>query len=291
MIALGKFVFFNVLLGLSDVSTDLATFFNLAHEDHPLWAALTAAWMATPFCVNAITFLLRVIGARCNKKAMGYASNGEFLLGFYEEVVIHVPFVSSVHNLWRAKLLYNLNYGRPNYRMRDSAKVEQILVAAGKGSYSESMYEAGPQSVTQVFIVLSTGRISSTQIFSLVTSVLSLSWGASRSFLIMRTPDQADPDPELMTVALRIWPRMLALIGSRFYKINIILNELRFRFDWSHCAVSSKNLEPVLGNHCYQPGHPGHHRRSQRRVCLRRRPLQLPWNLRRASEDHKGRKE
>ena len=81
---------------------------------------------------------------------MGYASNREFLLGFYEEVVIHVPFVSSVHNLWRAKLLYNLNYGRPNYRMRDSAKVELILVAAGKGSYSESMYEAGPQSVTQV---------------------------------------------------------------------------------------------------------------------------------------------
>ena len=94
--------------------------------------------------------LCRVIGARCNKKAMGYASNREFLLGFYEEVVIHVPFVSSVHNLWRAKLLYDLNYGRPNYRMRDSAKVEQILVAAGKGSYSESMYEAGPQSVTQV---------------------------------------------------------------------------------------------------------------------------------------------
>ena len=37
-----------------------------------------------------------------------------------------------------------------DFRMRDSAKVEKILVAAGKGSYSESMYEAGPQSVTQV---------------------------------------------------------------------------------------------------------------------------------------------
>ena len=63
MIALGKFVFFNVVLGLSDVSTDLATFFNLSREDHPLWAALTAAWMATPFCVNAITFLLRLDNA------------------------------------------------------------------------------------------------------------------------------------------------------------------------------------------------------------------------------------
>ena len=44
----------------------------------------------------------------------------------------------------------DLNYGMANFRMRDSKEVQEILVAAGKGSYSESMYEAGPQSVTQV---------------------------------------------------------------------------------------------------------------------------------------------
>ena len=44
----------------------------------------------------------------------------------------------------------NLSIYNPDFRMRDSAEVEKILVAAGKGSYSESMYEAGPQSVTQV---------------------------------------------------------------------------------------------------------------------------------------------
>ena len=44
----------------------------------------------------------------------------------------------------------DLNFGNQNFRMRDSAKVQEILIAAGKGSYSESMYEAGPQSVTQV---------------------------------------------------------------------------------------------------------------------------------------------
>ena len=45
---------------------------------------------------------------------------------------------------------WNLLIFTPDFRMRDSAEVEKILVAAGKGSYSESMYEAGPQSVTQV---------------------------------------------------------------------------------------------------------------------------------------------
>ena len=59
MIALCKFIFFNVILGLSDVSTDLATFFDLSNEEHPLWAALTASWMTTPFCIHAVIFLAR----------------------------------------------------------------------------------------------------------------------------------------------------------------------------------------------------------------------------------------
>ena len=59
MIPLCKFVFFNVILGLSDVSTDLATFFDLSNDDHPLWAALTASWMTTPFCIHAVIFLIK----------------------------------------------------------------------------------------------------------------------------------------------------------------------------------------------------------------------------------------
>ena len=94
--------------------------------------------------------VFRIIGAKGKKEAMGYTSYAEFALGFYNEVVVHLPFISSVHNIWRAKQLFDLNFGFSNFRMRDSAKVEQILVAAGKGSNSESMYEAGPQSVTQV---------------------------------------------------------------------------------------------------------------------------------------------
>ena len=59
--------------------------------------------------------------------------------------------------------------------------------------------------------MLSTGQYTNTQLFSLVTSVLSLSWGAARSFLIMRPADKADPDPDVMTVLLRIWPYMLVV--------------------------------------------------------------------------------
>ena len=41
-----------------------------------------------------------------------------------------------MHNLWRAKLLYDLNYGQPNFRSRDSKEVQEIISEAGKGSYA-----------------------------------------------------------------------------------------------------------------------------------------------------------
>ena len=83
-------------------------------------------------------------------RQIGYDSYGELILCFYNEAATHLPFVLAVHNLWRAKQLMDLNYGMRNFKMRDSAKVEKILLEAGRGSQAESVYEAGPQSVTQV---------------------------------------------------------------------------------------------------------------------------------------------
>ena len=96
------------------------------------------------------SLLFRVTKTKWKTGSTEYDTFGAFTLGFYEEAATHLPFVMAVHNLWRAKLLYSLNYGQPSFRSRDSKKVQKILYEAGKGSYAESMYEAGPQSVTQV---------------------------------------------------------------------------------------------------------------------------------------------
>ena len=63
--------------------------------------------------------------------------------------------------------------------------------------------------------MLSTGTPTATQGISLVSSVLSLSWGASRTFMMLRPSDKADADPELITVSLRIWPYVLEQFGSK----------------------------------------------------------------------------
>ena len=59
MLAVLKFTFFNVILGLTDVLTDLSTFFFLLAEDHVLWALLTAQWMLMPFLIHAFDFIVR----------------------------------------------------------------------------------------------------------------------------------------------------------------------------------------------------------------------------------------
>ena len=42
----------------------------------------------------------------------------------------------TMHNLWRAKLLYDLHYGQPNFRSRNTKEVQEIISEAGKGSYA-----------------------------------------------------------------------------------------------------------------------------------------------------------
>ena len=86
-----------------------------------------------------------------------YKTYGELARGFYSEAATHLPFVLPIHNLWRAKRLNDINYGKRTFRMRDSKEVENIFSEAGKGSAAESTYEAGPQSVTQVPKNCSTG--------------------------------------------------------------------------------------------------------------------------------------
>ena len=61
MFAILKFTFFNVILGLADILTDLITFLFLLDEGHFAWALLTAQWIVMPFLVNASDFLLRYI--------------------------------------------------------------------------------------------------------------------------------------------------------------------------------------------------------------------------------------
>ena len=206
-----RFVIFNVVLPTTDVVTDFLGFLTLL-PDHPRWASIVLTWMFTSFCVHSVLFFIKKIARnlkdqknwgnfaiylyRERAQLLSTKTIRKFVWEFCREAGIHLPGVNTIHNLWRAKRLHELKYGMKDFKMRNHKEVEEILAEAGRCSHGESMYEAGPQSVTQVslnqyhgfkfisllqlVIVLSTGQWSYVQLVSFSTSVLSLSWGASR---------------------------------------------------------------------------------------------------------------
>ena len=145
MLPLLPFLFFNVALSLLDVGTDWFTFLELL-VDNPRWAFLTLTWTVMPFLVRTAFFAYKKATGR-GKTCTTWA---ELMREFYKEAGAHLPFVSSLHNLWRAKRLRELKFGTKEFKMRDHKEVEKLLDEAGRCSQGESNYEAGPQSVTQV---------------------------------------------------------------------------------------------------------------------------------------------
>ena len=121
--------------------------------DTPILFILHMIWFETKRFIWQLSFVSRIGLKKWKKEKCDYATYGEMAMGFYNEAIIHLPFVLAIQNIWRAKQLVDMNYGTSRFRMRDSAKVAKILLDAGKGSQAESVYEAGPQSVTQVLYI------------------------------------------------------------------------------------------------------------------------------------------
>ena len=145
MLAVLRFLFFNVALSTTDVGTDFITFLELL-VDNPRWACLTLVWTVMPFLVRTAFFLYKKASGKCQP----CASFTDLMAEFYKEALVHLPFVSSLHNIWRARRLHQLKFGTAKFEMKDHKEVEKLLDEAGRCSQGESNYEAGPQSVTQV---------------------------------------------------------------------------------------------------------------------------------------------
>ena len=56
MLAVLRFLFFNVALSTTDVGTDFFTFLELL-VDNPYWACLTLTWTFMPFVVRLLFYL------------------------------------------------------------------------------------------------------------------------------------------------------------------------------------------------------------------------------------------
>ena len=196
-----KFVFFNSALPYVDIVTDIRAFvlYRLFY-DHPNWGNLTLFWISVPFILHLSRFLYHFL-----------AKTGEADL---KNLGLHVPFVLPLRNLYLAFRLYHMKFGMEDFDDRNWKAVEEILAQAARAGRSESYFRSGPQGVTQLVIALSTGHFDRQIMVGTAVSILSLTWGASRAYFMERTKDEADPDPALPMVALRVFPWMLIVVAN-----------------------------------------------------------------------------
>ena len=196
--SLVKFLFTNVALPLFDIGTDFHTFvFFLFYYDHPKWAFLTLFWIFNPFFVQIFKFVFILYS---EKKASWY------------NLFLHIPFVIPIRNCCLAYELHKLKFGAAGGE--DWARAEEIQREVAKTSSSEGYLEAGPQATQQLFIGFSTGQFQWNIILSIVVSLFSLSWGASRTYFIERSLDESDPDPDAHMVGLRVFPCMILMVAN-----------------------------------------------------------------------------
>ena len=191
---------------LTDVQAFLLYLLADDHQ-HPYWALLTLFWIFNPFLVHLCKFVAIYFNTRQTE---------------WKNLFLHFPFVIPLKNCYHAYHLYKLNFGENKTYVNERAEeiqlkwteAEEIQREVAKASLSESYYEAGPQAAQQLIISFSTGHVRWNIILSIIISLLSLSWGASRAFFIERNVDDSDPDPSLEFVGLRVFPWMILMVSN-----------------------------------------------------------------------------
>ena len=236
-VKISLFLIFNSILPLTDVFTDSLTSFDLYSSDQPMWSTITFFLMWNPFIVHLLAFLFNSCKSKCcsikqiqqtaslfcRSKCVGndtetgntdtdcsaekFDATKEF-----KRMMFFFPYVTPIKNIYYAIKLYRLKFGMQDFEAKNAKEVERIQHQAGSACMYESFLESGPQCVVQLKIILSTGTISFAQMVSIPVSVFSLAWASSRAFFIQRDEDNSDPDPELKTVAIHIFPWMLLVV-------------------------------------------------------------------------------
>ena len=219
MFKLLRFLFLNVLQNGFDQATDFITFWTLYQSDNINWAALTLTWMFAPLIIHVGRLLYSSFFAHIDCTHVGKEGDGEAIckiINSYEEfqkVVFQVPFGVPLRNLYHFVRLCRLGYDTAGFDPKDSKEVEDIYNEVGESGLYESFFEAGPQSVTQMVIIFCTGEISTTQVISIMASLASLGWGASRAFFLSRKHGHIDPEPPLRMMRI-VFPLMIIVVTN-----------------------------------------------------------------------------
>ena len=172
------YIVLNCVLPAIDVLSDVFTFVVLLDSGNTLWAWSTLTCVFLPFGLKTIMFFNDLVRGRASIQNLA-------------GLVLHFPLVSPlIFGTLGLRLLMI-----DETKAENAATIECIQKVAALGSLYESFLEAGPQVLVQLHIVTCTGRVGTTQLVSMCSSVLTLSLASARAFYIQRDIVHAEPAP------------------------------------------------------------------------------------------------
>ena len=148
---------------------------HLNLRPHDSWGAWVTLGRITSSTIRLGIFFINRIKAFANLCRNGGTKTESALIDL-RDICLHLPFVLMVRNAFLGWRLYKLGFGRKDFNVKGSAEVEAILAEVGLAGQYEAFCESGPQSITQCVIILCTGRVTWSQVFSITVSLASLTW-------------------------------------------------------------------------------------------------------------------
>ena len=103
-------------------------------------------------------------------------------------------------------------------------KYLKLMTDFQKMKLFEAFGESAPQAALQIGIVLQTGTLSTTQIFTICTSLFSLTLGGSEILLMMATKDKQIKDASLKTKWIIVFPAMFVVVVARILSVSLFMS-------------------------------------------------------------------
>ena len=206
------YIFFNSMLPAIDVVSDFLTFNELMYSGNPKWAWVTLFCIFLPFLFKCCIFFKDLVRGRASLQN---------LVG----LLLHFPLVSPLIFATLGLRLLMID----ETKAENAATIEKIQKIAGLGSLYESYLESGPQVLVQLHIVTCTGRVGTTQLVSMCSSIVMLSLTSARAFYIQRDVVHSEPSPS-PHMLLQVIPWKFFQVVSSVFQWSYVANLKQFIF-------------------------------------------------------------
>ena len=223
---------------------------NIFRNGHPLWSITTLTLVFTPTCLSFfINHLLRCFRKRHLKKSRHKSESSivkwswslpTFLRHFpLFQPLVHFSYLIQIKEAKDIMKKSRKIYKSIKQERHQNAK-EMLIKASEENEKAKTKYailfsefqemrlyevfgESAPQSALQLAIMLQLGYLSYIQIFTIATSLFSVSMGSTNIFLLMPTKSKPVKTKTWQETFLMVFPAMSFIILARMLSWSLII--------------------------------------------------------------------